>query len=385
MQPPTDGPRAGYTTAEVLYLIQNTSSFDTGMGLELLGGLDDMNPYADLSDDLAAASVSRNNFADIHGSATFGLAVPLSWGNDVVRPYMTMTGPTSATATSLTTMRFYLGAYFADSPEDDFSEVPVHYDATGYDVLSVLDDYIGDDYSIATGTLYLDRVEQILQSRGVTHYHIDQDQAAVAATSPKVYSLDENATWLRVVNDCLAAVGYQGMWTDWTGEFQARSYTSPRDRAPEWEFTDRRTNTMLTQRRKRSRDLYDAPNRWVFYQSNQTETAPVDGAGRYEYVNAATGDTSVEARRGRVIAKQPEGVDVADHGSLVQYAQRVIDADMQRPGRITMETAPLPLAWHMDRYVVDDAQLGTATQVLGMTWAMNLDGSDVQHEWSVLD
>jgi hypothetical protein len=384
MQPPADGPRAGYTTAQVQYLIENTSSFDTDMGLELLDGLDSMTVQEDISDGMTAATVARNSFATIHSSASFTLERELSWGNSIVRPYMTITGPVSAAATALTTMRFYLGAYYVDTPEEDLSLTTSTFDATGYDVLSVLDDPVGDDYSIDSGVLYLALVEQILLDRGITKYHIDQDQAAAVALSPKVWTLDETPSWLEVVNYCLAAVGYQGIWTDWNGAFQVRAYRTPTDRSPEWWFTANVANTLLTQRRKRSRDFYDAPNRWIFYQSNVTEDQPIDGDGRYEYVNASFGDTSVEARGGRTITKPPEGVDVADQTSLIAYAQRVIDADTLIPQRISIETAPMPLIWHMDRYAVSDPQIGVAQDVLSASWSMNLDGSDVQHEWTVL-
>ena len=384
MQPPTDGPRSGYTSAQVQYLIENTSSFDVDMGLELLDGLGTMALAVDLSDGMTAGTVTRSNFAAIHASATFSLSSPLSWGNSIVRPYMTMTGPISATATSLTTMRFYLGAYFVDSPQEDLSQIPPTYDVTGYDVLSILDDSIGDDYTIDVGEIILVRVENILLGRGITQYHIDQDRGTATMPSAKVYTLDQDPTWLQVVNDLLAAIGYQGIWTDWNGTFQVRAYDAPSNRSPEWVFTADITNTLLTQRRQRTKDFYDAPNRWVFYQSNVTETQPVDGNGRYEYTNTNLGETSVEARGGRTITRSPEGVDVADHASLVAYAQRVIDADTLIPTKVSIDTAPFPLAWHMDRYLVTDPTLGTALQVLGTSWSLDLSGADMKHEWTAV-
>lgn len=381
MQPLTDGPRAGFTTAQVQYLIENTSSFDTDFGLQVLDDLSTLNVVDDLQDALTACTVSRNSFATIHGAATFTLDTALDWGRTIVRPYMTITGPTSAAAVSNTTMQFYLGCYYADSPEEDLSESATSVDCTGYDVLSVLDDPIGDDFSIDVGILYLAQVEEILIARGVTSYHIDQDAAAAACVSPKVYTLDSGTTWLTVINDCLAAIGYQGIWTDWNGSFQVRDYTTPSLRAPEYWLTADISNTLLTQRKKRQRDYYPVPNRWVFYQQNQTEVQPVDGAGRYEFINTSTGPTSVEAV-GRVKSAAPEGVDVADQASLVAYAQRVIDADMLVPTKFVIETAPFPLAWHMDRYVVTDPAFGAQVDVLGATWSLNLDGSDMQHEWS---
>jgi hypothetical protein len=382
MQPPTDGPRAGFTAAQVAYLIENSPSFNTDMGLQLIDM--DGNILDDFSEFMSECTVGRSNFATLHGTCTLSLDAALDWGNTIVRPYMTFTGPISSTATALTTMVFYLGAYFVDTPEEDMQAEPPTWDATGYDVLSILDDYIGDDYHVDTGVAYLARVEQILLERGVTRYVIDQDASARILASPKVYSLDENPTWLQVVNDLLAGVGYSGIWSDWNGALRCHAYTAPLFRPPEWYLTADVANTLLTQRRKRSRDFYDAPNRWVFYQSNVTETQPVDGNGRYEYINEDRGETSVEARGGRTITKTPEGVDVADQASLEAYAQRVIAADMQIPTKVSIDTAPFPLVWHFDKYAVSDPQLGAAVDVVGQSWSLNLNGSDMAHEWSIL-
>jgi hypothetical protein len=382
VQPPTDGPRAAYTIAQVRYLIENTSSFDTSFGLQLLDG--DLTVLADVSDYLVSASVSRDNYADIHASASFELNQPLSWGNSIVRPYFQMTGPTSSTATALTTMTFYLGAFFTDSPAEDLSEDPPTYSVTGYDILSILDDAIGDAYSVDTGVDALDQVELILQARGVTQYTIDRDRAGTLIVSPMVWTLDDNVTWLVVVNALLAFVGYQGVWADWNGVFRCQTYTDPGDRASEWSLTSDIDTTILTQRRTRTRDFYNAPNRWVFYRSSNTEgQAPVDGDGRYEYINVADGDTSQEGRGGRTITKTL-GIDAADQYSLVQAGNQVIAADMLIPVTVALETAPFPLAWHFDKYLISDPALGTAVSILSSSWTLNLDGSDMSHAWSVL-
>jgi hypothetical protein len=383
VQAPNDGPRVGFTVAQVKYLIENTSSFDVTMGMELLD--QGLSIIDDISEDLRAASVSRNSYANMHASLTFTIDNQLSWGNSIVRPYMEMTGVTSATDTTLSTMRFYLGAYITDTPEEDMSLNVSSFDANGYDILSLLDDSIGDGYSVDAGELYLTRVELILQSRGFTKYVIDQDQAAAALTSAKTYTVDDNVTWLTVVNDLLAAVGYAGIWSDHNGYLRAQVYRSPTGRGPEWQMSDNPAVTLLTNRRTRQRDFYDAPNHWVFYRNSTTEgEQPTNDNGlRYEYTNQTGGETSVEARGGRVITKVV-GVDAVDATSLQAQAQRTIDADNLIPTTIKIETAPFPLAWHFDRIEVSDAGLGALVQVVATSWSLALDGSDMQWEWTVL-
>ncbi len=382
MQPPTDGPRAGFTAAEVAYLIENSSSFDTDMGVELLTGLD-LTVEQDISEGVFAASVSRNSLANLHASLTMSTSLPLSWGSSIVRPYMTFTGQTSPSTAA--TMRFYLGAYYVDTPETDLSETPPVYDVTGYDVLSILDDAVGDAYAIDTGESYLATIESILQNRGVTRYQIDQDAADRVVSSPIVYTMEDNITWLRIVNDLLAGVGYAGIWSDWNGALRCHLYQPPAERSPEWVMTADVGKTLLTQRRRIQHDYYDAPNRWVFYRTNNTEdSAPVDGNGRYEYVNQTYGETSVEARGGRVITKMV-GLEAADHFSMVRAGFAVVSADLAVPTTIPIETAPFPLAWHFDKITVSDPAFGAALDVQATSWKLALDGSDMAWEWSRID
>jgi hypothetical protein len=382
MQPPTDDPRSAFTVAQVTYLIENTSSVETAFGMELLNL--DLTVAADVSDFVSAGSITRKNEATLHASASFSIGQPLDWGNSIVRPYFTMTGPISSTATTRTTMRFNLGAFYTDTPEEDLAENPPTFDVIGYDILSILDDAVGDAYSVDIGVDYLTRVEEILLARGVTQYQIDQDATGKLVTSPLVWTMDDNVTWLTIVNKLLSSIGYQGIWSDWNGVLRCQTYTTPSARASEWTMNADINTTILTERRKRLHDFYSAPNRWVFYWTNNTDgPAPVDGAGRYEFINTTVGDTSVEARGGRTITKTL-GLDVADQTSLVLMAQQTIDADMLVPTTIEHETAPFPLAWHFDKYTIDDPDLGTALDVLAASWTFNLDGSDMQHEWGVL-
>jgi hypothetical protein len=383
VQPPTDGPRAGLTTAQVRYLMENAPSVEIDVGLELLEPAD-LSVAEDITGDLIGGSVSRSSYANIHGASAFNLSRQLDWGRSIVRPYYLMTGPLSATATTLTQVRFNLGAYYTSTPDDDLSEVPPTYQVVGYDILSVLDDAVGDAYAIPAGTDYLQRVEDILISRGVTRYIIDRTQAGVLVPSAKTYTLDDNVTWLIVVNDLLAAIGYQGIWSDWNGYLRVHSYTTPSARPPEWVHGVTDATTLIGTALKRSRDYYSAPNRWVFYRQNNTDsTAPVDGNGRYEFINSSLGDTSVDARGGRIKSKVV-GVDAADQPSLVAAAQVTIDADRMIPTTFAFETWPFPLAWHFDKYTLMDPRVGRVCDVLGSSWTLPFDGSNQQHEMTVV-
>lgn len=374
MQPATGEPRDGLTAAQVVALVQDAAAITVGCGAELLDS--SLMVVEDISADVVGGSVTRDSAATLHGTADIEVSRWLDWGAAIIRPYMTITdGATTAT--------FRLGAYYTGTPERDLSEDPPTYRVQCYDVLSILDDAVGDAYAVTAGTAYLGAVETILTARGVTGYLIDQASADATLPTDRVWAFDDRTTWLTVVNDLLGSIGYQGVWSDWDGRLRCEPYTSPGQRAPEWVYDTDPVVGMLATSRRVENDYYNAPNRWVLYQRNNLDVAPVDGDGLYAYVNESQGPTSVAARGGRVITRV-EGLDVADHAALLVAAQGIIDADIQVAQVWQADTAPNPLHWHADRLLVDDPAAGPPVDVVGGSWTLPLDGGDMRHEWTVI-
>lgn len=374
MQPYITPVRDTLTSAAVIALIRDSTAVTFAGGCELLTGMD-LLLAEDITDDLVNGSVSRAAYADLHGSASLRISRDLPFGNALLRPYIMLSD-------GVTEARFNLGVYFADTPARDLSEFPISYSVECQDILAVLDDAVGDAYAVAKGANYLDAVESILLARGVVRYSIDRSSSAVLPTD-RVWMFDEQTTWLTIVNDLLGAIGYAGIWSDWDGALRCGRYISPRDRSTEWTYDTQPLTSMLGNRSTR-KDFYDAPNRWVFYRTNNIDgPAPTEGAGVYTYVNNYLGETSVEARGGREITKVV-GIDAADQDSLVLAAQRTIDADSAIPTKIVASTFPNPLHWHFDVLRVEDDRMGVPAKVLGSQWTLQLDGGDMGHEWSVI-
>jgi hypothetical protein len=294
MQPPTDTIR-GATTAQVIALLQDAPDIRQQAGLELVDL--DLNCLEDLADDLWGGEISRDSYADLHGHAQFTLAPwrELDWGAALVRPYLRLTG---TTRTGVVSARFNLGVYHPTIPDRVTGQQPWTVD--GFDMLLRLDDPVGDAYAIAAGDLYLTKVEEILRQRGFTQYVINQTAADKTAPTSRAWVFDDQTTWLTIVNDLLASVGYQAVWSDWDGRLRCDPYVLPQQRAAEWTYTDDVRTTMLGVQRTLTRDLTDAPNRWVFYRQNNIDDAPpVEGAGMYTVQNDSVGPTSINARGGR--------------------------------------------------------------------------------------
>jgi hypothetical protein len=374
VQPLVAPVRNHLTADEVVGLIRDAPTTQFAGGCELLTGLDLM-LAEDFTADLAGGSVSRSSHANLHGTATLTIARELPWASAIVRPYITLTDGED-------TARFNLGAYFTSTPSRDVSAFPVTYDVQCYDLLSILDDPVGDAYAVAEGAGYLAAVESILVNRGVQEYTIDQQSAAEVLPTDRVWPFADNVTWLTIVNDLLGSIGYAGVWTDWDGAMRCQPYRTPRDRGPEWIY-DAEPLTSMLGNRSIGRDYFAAPNRWVFVQSNNTDgAAPVEGAGKYTFVNEFVGDTSVDGR-GREITRVVQ-LDVANHAALVAAAQATIDADMQVPTKIRAETFPNPLHWHYDILHLSDPALGVPAAALSTQWTLPLDGGAMGHEWTLV-
>lgn len=375
MQPLTGGPRSSITAADVTALIRDSVALRVAAGCELLDR--SLSVIADITDLLAAGSVTRSSYADLHGSASLSIESTLDWGSAIVRPYMVL----SSTAS---TARFNLGAYYTSTPKTALGEAPLVHDVECIDILDGLNTPTGETFDVAAGAGYLATVEAILLAQGFTAYQIDQASASTVLPSARQWLLDESTTWLGIVNDLLASIGYQGIWSDWDGRLRVQQYVSPSSRSPEWVYDVDGSTSMLTLGRTIERDFYRAPNRWVFYRSNNVDgAAPVEGNGLYTVVNQADGPTSIEARGGRVISK-PVPLDVADQGSLVKAGQRIVDDDMAVNAKLTVGVAPNPLHWHMDVVTVNDPDVAPAGPALVTKWTLPLDGGDGAQEWSLL-
>jgi hypothetical protein len=323
-----------------------------------------------------AARIDGGTYAS-EASSTTAIFDNFSIGTQTI-----MTSSTSRVARTVS-MRFNMGAFYANGDKQDIELLPRSYTITGVDILKALSDPVGESYAVTTTTTYLTAVENILLSCGYTQYTIDQQAADKFPPAPITWAMTDNPTWLKIVNDLLAAIGYAGIWSDWDGRLRVQPYISPRQRSPEWVYDMDPQTSMVEFKRSVERDLFDAPNKWVFVQSNRgADAAPIEGDGIYTYTNLASGDSSVTKRR-RTITKRVD-VDAADQDSLVAQAQVTIDADMSISTKLSVTTFPNPLHWHFDRMVFTDPEFGALMDVMSTKWEWQVGANGMTQEWTIL-
>lgn len=375
MQPTNESPRDTLTSAQVISLLRDKPDLHIKSGIELLD--QNLNFIMDFTDDLVDGSITRAAYADIHGTGQFNIDTVLPWGRAVVRPYMTCySGSISA--------RFNLGAYFTSTPEQRLATNPRVYEVECYDILQALDTPTGEAYSVKKGAKYLTAVQDILDDQGFTKYIMDRSRAATTLPSARVWPLEENTTWLIVINDLLGAVGYRGIYSDWNGYLRCEPYIEPAKRLPEWSYDTGTYTGMMMPDITVGKDYYAAPNKWVAIRNNNVDGAtPVEGDGIYTFINQSSGESSINERGGRVITRIL-AVDAADQDALISRAQISIEADLHIKSMITCNTSPNPLHWHFDRLQITHPDIGLNVQMLESSWTMNLKTGMMSHAWAVI-
>ena len=375
MQPLTDPILRPYTAAQIIGLL-------TGPGLQVEAGLElvDANNtvLADISDQLQSGTISRQNYATIHGTASLSITDALVWGRDRVRPYMVLSN-------SSISARWNLGVYVLATPDSVVGETPQTWKVAGSDLLYLLAGPVGDSYSVAAGTAVLDAVTTAITT-AVPGARILLDGTAYGKTLPTamVWPLTSStiSTWLDVVNGLLATVSYRGVWCDWDGNYTSQPYQNPSVRAPEFTFSaDDGYLSIVGESRTITNDLWQAPNWWRFIAQNWAGTVS-EGAGQYTVQNLSSGPSSQSAV-GRTVRKVVY-VNTADQASLQSQGDQTVSTDQRVTEMITVQLSPAPMQWHFDISEYVDTAAGGSSKVVTHSWGLDLTGADGQTVFEVV-
>ncbi len=358
--------RDGLSATQVLALLNADDAVITA-GADLLDTSDRV--IADLTPDLAAASVSRSNYAAVHGTATFTLSRALVWDRDRVRLHQTWSSPVLGL-----TARFNRGVFIPRRPADTLGQGLVTYTVQARDKLDLLLDPVGDTYEVvANGTrTYLQAVREAITAAGVGGaVLLDSSADTVVVPSTMVWPLVPvpqaapgslagaagTTTWLAIVNALLAAVGYRGLWADENGAYRSEPYVAPSARASEYRLDRDDIRTANLSGVHTRTQASDVPNRWVFVRRGM-DVAPPAGAGLYVVPNT----TGLPTRT--VVVE----LDAPDQASLVAQGDARVAADRQVAVVLEGASAPSPVAGHFDVLTYADAELGADRKVLARSW-----------------
>lgn len=359
------------TSSAQLVALVEADDLEVVVGLDLLDARDRF--VLDVSDDLVGGRLERRNHRAIHGTCRLQLTRALPWGSARVRPRYELTAP------SLRLTRAWpMGVYVLSTPEHVAGASPATWTVEGYDKLQVLDTPAGRTWAAAKDSPVLAEVARVFAEVGETRARIDQAAAARVVSSTRVWVLDERTTWLGIVNDLLAMVGYRAVWADRDGTYRCEPYVDPSGRAPDWAYDADSPTTAVAEERSLTADYFAAPNRWVAVRDDPALPTPVEGNGIAVAVNQSNGPTSIDAR-GRVITRALR-LDAADQDSLVAQLRRYVAEDVRLDVAVAMSSSPNPVHWHFSVVSYRDAALGPDRRLVEDAWSLPLDGGDMSHE-----
>jgi len=370
----TASPRESFTTAQITALL-TAPDMSVDFGVELLTA--SLSLIEDISADVSGGVVKRDNLADVHGTVDLSISRALAWGRDRVRPFMLLSSMTAG----VSGCRWNQGVYLLMTPDTALGESPRSWFCTGFDQLHLLQNHIGDSYSVAAGANVLAAVRAALIAAGVlAPILLDSTASAKTLATAMVWpqTSSDNPTWLQVVNDLLAAIGYRGIWCDWDGAFRSGPYVLPEQRPSEFDLlVGDLVVGIVAEQRKVSNDVWGIPNAWRFVMNGLT-AAPVEGVSMYSPTNPDIGPSSL-ASLGRTVRGPVVYLDAVDYVSLVVQGDRIKAAAMRTTELIEVRLSPMPAAWHADRFIYSDPDLGADRQVLGRSWSLPLSGEGMSY------
>jgi len=366
-------PREHLTVEQVTAVIQSADvSFDVGADLldVNLGYLDD------ISVDVSGGSVDWGLNNAIHRKVRLQLSRRLNWGNELVRPWMSLTA-------NGVTAKFFVGVFALTTPVRPIGESPESYEVDGFDRLYLLQRQVGADYTVAIGVTYRQALLDVFEAAGLSGAIIDGSAADNTLPEARNWLLvpddvsdpdqtDTPVTWLRIVNDLNRAINFRSCWADDRGRFRCQAYQDPAVRAPEFVLdADNRFETIVGENTTMAEDMWKAPNRWVFRWSNGGTGVEGDGVYTVDQSDAVSGDWLGR----KLVWTSVVDYEAASQPKLVELGDRRVAADKRIATSFDLTTGPFPAAGHADVFTYRDAAVGSR-KVMAISWSMDLAGGD---------
>lgn len=380
-------------------------------GCELLD-FTDLSVVEDLSGllDLSQSNVTWNGKATVHRDCSVTLARELSWGTALIRLFQVLTDAMSGLSA-----RRNVGVFCLTTPDTPLGtevllpdgSTSVLYKVTGPDRLHLLDREVGRSYVVTEGTGVLAALEQVITDAGLSGVLIDSTAEAATVPTDMAWPLIPSAdtasstdtvgppdvtatsgsratTWLNIANDLLGLISYRGAWCDDDGYYRFTPYADPSTQPPTWGWNadDPIVSTVLVDRTA-SRDVWKAPNRWIFIWSNMPtdgsgdEQTPTEGnGGVYIVDNVSDGPSSQAARNGLIFPTQVS-FNAASADDLIAQGLARVAADKRAVTTYQVKTGPFPIAGHWDVFTYTDEAAGGSVKVQATSWQMPLNGGPV--------
>lgn len=283
-----------------------------------------------------------------------------------------------------------LGFYFVESVSKvlDTADDPIT--TSCYDLTAQLDTTIGETYYVPDGTSIFSAIRELLSNQGqwgryqasgvdtptTMSYFISPSEANIE--KGRVWQIDDNTTWRRVLNRLADEGGYRIPWVDREGTLiiDGQYGTATTVTLPTGGFT------VLGEGSRYTTGIHKAPNQWIGIGVVAEERGKTGLIVSAQDINIADGLHSFEARGKRVVRRvyhldigDEEGELSADNTAFQRQMLRLVNADREETEKVDLKLAPMPVFWHSDVVEFDDLDIDGKWRV--SNWSLPLDGSDM--------
>lgn len=305
------------------------------------------------------AEISMSAFANIKRTARFKMLEEeeIDWLNDRVQPYCMLKMPDGSW------VEWSLGIFVLSSPNRVEENGRVYRDVEAYDGLIILtDDKFLTRYAVTEGTKYVDAVNDILTSAGVSKINIEDNES----TLNRAIEFEPGTEKLKAINDLLSGINWNTLWVDEYGYYTSGRYKSPSDRKETYSYRDDELS-IISSGMVEDLDLVNVANSWVVVASNPEEE-PLSAS----YQNDSEDSMTSTFNRGRVIADYREIDSIANQEALDAYVERLAFNSSQVYGYLEFQTAINPLHSYSDVLQVRYRDLGIEDKYAETNWTMPL-------------
>lgn len=354
---------SGYTAAEVMTALHSPNR-EIAFRYDLL---DSSNVYKQALTNVMAASVSNNALARIKRTAKFTIREDgtINYLSDRIKPWVRLKMSDGEWA------EWPQGVFLLSTPPRQKDVIGIIRDVEAYDLLQLLtDDKVDTRYTVASGTNYITAVGTVLTAAGIT----DQNLTPTDLTLPAVRDWEPGTEKLTIINDLLAAINYESLEFNESGQAVAKPYITPSSRTSEYTYRNDATSVIFPGV-EQALDLFAIPNKWVLVKSEPDAPALIG-----TYTNSSADSPTSTVNRGRTIVSYQTGVEAADQATITGLAEKAAYEASQVYETVNFKTAIMPIHSNADVLTLEYTELGISAKYSELSWSYNLKaGAQMSH------
>ena len=302
-----------------------------------------------------------------HYQAGSGDLAEIDFYRDRIKPYVAIKMDSNGTD-GTPWAEYAQGVFLLEAPGRASDEASIFRDVDGFDQTLILkDNKTTARYTVAASTNYITAVNTALQAAGLTttNYQL----TPTASTLPGAMDWPIGTSYLRIVNDLLAAINYRSIRFDANGVGVAEPYVLPASRSSEYTY-NANEDSVVREGVESVVQVADIPNVVILTRNNPDTTTLIS-----TQTNSKIASPTSTVRRGRNIVRDIEEVtDAADQTALDNLAKRRLTEVSSLLHYVTFKTSLHPFHDDLDKITFIDTTAANA---------LNVSGDFIETEWTL--